>query len=101
FWNVATRPADKNGLSLSPDAAHRVAGRIEESFHMLTETIDVYREWRKLVVLHSVSGLKVYDTRLVAVAIVNGLKTLLTFNVADFRRYTGIETLHPGELVKG
>jgi len=78
-----------------------VAGRIEESFHMLTEPIDVYREWRKLVVLHSVSGLKVYDARLVAVSIVHGLKTLVTFNVADFRRYAGIEILHPRELVKG
>ncbi len=66
---------------------------------MVPETIDVYREWRKLVVLHSVSGLKVYDARLVAIAIVHGLKTLLTFNVGDFRRYAGIEILHPRELV--
>ncbi len=55
----------------------------------------------ELVVLHSVSGLKVYDARLVAVSIVHGLKTLVTFNVADFRRYAGIEILHPRELVKG
>src|SRR6266702_800904 len=101
FWNVATRPADRNGLSLTPEVADRVAGRIEESSHMLTETIDVCREWRKLVVLHSVSGLKVYDARLVAVSIVHGLRTLLTFNVADFRRYAGMEILHPRELVNG
>jgi predicted nucleic acid-binding protein len=78
-----------------------VAGRIEESFHMLHETMDVYREWRKLVVFRAVSGLKVYDARLVATSIVHGLKTLLTFNVADFRRYSDIEILHPRDLVKG
>ena len=36
FWNVATRPADRNGLSLTPEVANRVAGRIEESFHILS-----------------------------------------------------------------
>ena len=43
---------------------------------------------------------KVYDARLVAVSM-HGLKTHVTFNVAAFRRYAGIEILHPRELVKG
>jgi hypothetical protein len=30
--------------------------------------------------------------------VVHGVKHILTFNVADFARYTGIERLHPGKL---
>ena len=33
FWNVATRPANKNGLALTPSHADRIVRRFEESFH--------------------------------------------------------------------
>jgi predicted nucleic acid-binding protein len=55
FWNVATRPADKNGLALTPSHADRITRRFEESFRLLPDTVDIYGEWRKLVVNHSVS----------------------------------------------
>ena len=99
FWNVATRPANKNGLGLTPPVAGRVVARIEESFHLLTETTDVYHEWRRLVVFFSVSGVKVYDTRLAALSIVLRVGAILTFNVTDFRRFSGFQLLHPNDLL--
>ena len=47
---------------------------------------------------HEVSGKKAHDTRLVASMIVHGLDTVLTFNVADFKRYTMIAALHPAAI---
>jgi len=76
-WNVATRPQDRNGLGLLPAHFERIAARIESNFHLLPET-----------------GLKVYDTRLVASAIVHGIQELVTLNGDDFRRYPGIKILH-------
>ena len=76
----------------------RISARIEETFHLLPESADVYSEWKRLVALHEVSGLKVYDARLVASAFVNGIETLLTFNSDDFRRYPGIKLLHPRDI---
>jgi predicted nucleic acid-binding protein len=35
FWSVATRPANKNGLALTPSHADRIVRRFEESFHLL------------------------------------------------------------------
>ena len=93
------RPTSGSSPSTLDSSIARIALRIEESFHLLPETHDVYREWRKLVVLHSVSGLKVYDARLVAISIVHQVKAILTFNVDDFRRYPGIESLHPRQVV--
>src|ERR1019366_1386153 len=79
-WSVATRPLDRNGLGLLPSHVERIVARIEGAFHMLPERTEVYSEWKKLVALHSVSGLKVYDARLVASAFVHGVDVLLTFN---------------------
>jgi predicted nucleic acid-binding protein len=97
-WNVATRPLDRNGLGLLPSHVERILARIEDAFHMLPERAEVYSEWKKLVALHAVSGLKVYDTRLVASAFVYGIAALLTYNGDDFRRYPGIKLLHPRDL---
>lgn len=87
LWNVATRPADKNGLGLSPDDAEKEVTRLKEFFVLLPDTERVYPEWEKLVSTYKVKGAKVHDTRLVAFMVVNGLSHILTFNVKDFRRF--------------
>jgi predicted nucleic acid-binding protein len=98
FWSVCTRPLQRNGLGLSPAIADRIATRIEAIFDLLPETPDAYAVWRALVKLHGVSGLKVYDARLVASTKVYGIGTILTFNDADFRRFSEIEAVHPSNL---
>ena len=60
----------------------------------------MFLEWKKLVAAHSVSGLRVYDTRLVASAVVHSIQQLLTFNGDDFRRYQGIQIVHPRDVQK-
>jgi len=99
-WNVATRPIDRNGLGLLPSHMERISARVEDAFHMLPERPEVFFEWKRLVGLYSVSGLKVYDARLVASAFVYGIEVLLTFNGNDFRRYPGIKVLHPRDLIQ-
>lgn len=42
FWNVATRPADKNGLGLSVRHADRVLQRIEARLALLPDVPAVY-----------------------------------------------------------
>jgi len=101
FWSVCTRPVERNGFGLDPTIADRMTARIESGFHMLPETQEVYSVWRNLVVRHSVLGLRAYDARLVAAAIVHKVGAILTFNDADFRRFTEIKVLHPSRLVSG
>jgi predicted nucleic acid-binding protein len=95
FWNVVTRPIDKNGLGLSHQAAHAEVVKLEEFCAILAESIDVYTEWKRLVRVHSVSGVQVHDARLVAAMTVHGVDRLLTFNTSDFARYPEIQTLTP------
>ncbi len=95
FWNACTRPADRNGYGLSAQEADRRARIFEAKLRFLPDTLAVHQEWRKLLVTHSVSGVQVYDARLVAAMQVHGVKRILTFNHKDFARYTSIEAVHP------
>ncbi|WP_339381365.1 PIN domain-containing protein [Brasilonema sp. UFV-L1] len=97
FWNVATRPAAKNGLGLTPTYANRLLQLIERLFPLLPDTSTIYPEWRRLVVTYSVSGVQVHDARLVASMKTNGVTHILTFNTTDFTRYAveGIVAVDP------
>lgn len=96
FWNVATRPVANNGLGLSADEALVEIGRLEGFLSLLDESVDVYAEWKRLVVVHGVKGVQAHDARIVAAMNVYGVGRLLTFNGQDFKRYPGITVLTPG-----
>jgi len=98
FWNVCTRPADRNGLGLSLAEVDREVSRLEGILVLLPDVPAIYGEWRRLVVSHSISGAQVYDARLVAAMNVYGVSRILTFNVQDFARYPGIAAVHPGDV---
>jgi predicted nucleic acid-binding protein len=98
FWNVCTRPASSNGLGLSVTATDRYASRLEQMFLVLPDSMETFREWRRLVVEHKVIGAKVHDARLVAIMKVHGLSQLLTFNGQDFSRYEEITAVHPEKV---
>ncbi len=66
---------------------------------LLPEGPEVYPEWKRLIRDYKVRGLKVFDARLVAVANVYGVSSILTFNVADFTRYANIKVIHPASLL--
>lgn len=95
FWNSCTRPAERNGYGLSIFEVDRRARLIEDRFTFLEDGRAVHREWRNLLVAHSVSGVQVHDARLVAAMHVHQITRLLTFNTRDFVRYAGITPVHP------
>jgi predicted nucleic acid-binding protein len=98
FWNVCTRPAAQNGYGLSIAETDRRAELIEKSFTLLPDTEQAHAEWRRLVVVHSVVGVKVHDARLVAAMHVHGVSHILTLDEQDFKRYPGITVVHPRQL---
>lgn len=95
FWNVCTRPKDKNGLGFSIAQTETELSKIEQIFDILPDTIDVYKNWRDLVVKHSVTGIQVHDAKIAAAMKANNIKNLLTFNAKDFKRYADIKAIEP------
>jgi predicted nucleic acid-binding protein len=99
FWNVLTRPLDRNGFGLTPAEADRRARIIEDQIPMLPDDPAVHLVWRKLLVAHAISGVQVHDARIAAAMHVHGVKRILTFNTKDFARYDEIEAVHPLQMV--
>ena len=97
FWNVATRPLERNGFGLVPAKADQRLRLVERLFPLLPDSPAVYPEWRQLVVSFGVSGIQVHDARIVAAMNVHGVTHILTFNTKDFVRYRtrGIVAVDP------
>lgn len=97
FWNVATRPIERNGFGLAPATADRLLHLVERLFPLLPDSPAVYAEWRRLVVSFGVSGIQVHDAHIAAAMIVHGVTHILTFNTTDFARYgtRGIVAVNP------
>ena len=98
FWSVCTRPVSRNGLGLSTSEAEKELSRLENLLLFLPEVPAIFPEWRRIVTAHAVSGFDVFDARLVAVMHIYGIQDLLTFNVVDFTRYTGINVIDPSTV---
>jgi predicted nucleic acid-binding protein len=63
YWFVATCPKENNGLGMQASGT-----------------------WETLVSKHQILGKQAHDANLVAVMLVYGVRELLTFNGADFKR---------------
>jgi predicted nucleic acid-binding protein len=60
FWNVATRPVDRNGLGFSTATVLGEVEKIESLLTILPDTPAVYAEWKRLVVELGVSRVTVH-----------------------------------------
>jgi predicted nucleic acid-binding protein len=101
LWVVATRPADQNGLGMTPAGAAAELTRLKSIFLLLPETPAIYPVWENLVAQHQVSGKTAHDARLVAAMKVHGLTGILTFDRSGFSRFPGIEVVNPADVAAG
>jgi len=99
FWNVCTRPANRNGFGFSVAETDERATLIEAKFSFAAESEATHQEWRRIVVAAKVSGIQVHDARLVAAMHVHGIGDLLTLNGKDFHRFSGITAHSPEEVL--
>ena len=98
FWNVCTRPSERNGYGLSTAETNRRVEFVERTMTFLPDNDRVYSARRTLVTLHNVRGVQVHDARLAAIALVYGVTRILTLNPADFVRYPHLQAIHPSEV---
>jgi predicted nucleic acid-binding protein len=98
FWNVCTRPADKNGLGLTPEQTKQRMNELDGILTILHDTPAVYGKWRKLIFQHHVKGVQAHDARIAAAMQVHGVTRILTYNPRDFMRFESITPIQPGSL---
>ncbi len=98
LWNAMTRPLVRNGFGLTIVEAEHEVRAIEAGMSLLPDSEAVYREWRRIVVQHSVLGVQVHDACLAAAMYVHDVRHILTLNVSDFSRFSGLTTVHPDSV---
>lgn len=101
FWVVVTRPSSaRGGFGWTPAQAASEMQRLEQTYTILSESLDIYREWRRLVSTYQTSGVAAHDARLVAAMKSHNIEEILTFNSKDFTRYTpeNIRVLDPSQV---
>jgi predicted nucleic acid-binding protein len=98
FWAVATRRVEDNGLGLSVAEAKAELETIKNAFVLFLDSPLLLDEWEKLVIAYECKGKAAHDARIVAAMNIHGTKQLLTFNVRDFVRYTGVTVLDAASL---
>jgi predicted nucleic acid-binding protein len=98
FWAVARRPVGNNGLGLTVQECHAEIMRLKSLFTLLPDDPAMVGEWEALVLAHDCKGKVSHDARLVAAMQTHGLTELLTFNTADFARFSGIAAIDPANV---
>jgi hypothetical protein len=83
---------------MTPEQADADVHQMEQFFALAPDDARIYAEWRRLVVLHGVSGAQVHEARLVAVMLVHGLTHVLTFNPSDFTRFSEVTVVRPQDV---
>ncbi len=101
FWVVATRPLEGNGLGLDPGKAEDAIQEWMSFFRLRLDERGVFRRWIDLVSMNQVRGKTAHDARLVAAMERHGLTNLLTFNPADFARFSLIHVYTPSDILAG
>ncbi len=99
FWVVATRPESVNGLGKTAAEALLDLTNLKSLFLWLDDSPLVYGVWEGLVTGTPILGKNAHDARFVASMTVHGLTHLLTFNIQDFRQYSGITVVSPANVL--
>ena len=72
------------------------ARRFAALFNVAEERPAILERLLHLLIVHRGAGKQVHDTNLVATMLDHGIQRLLTFNAADFRRFSAVIAWEPG-----
>jgi predicted nucleic acid-binding protein len=101
YWAVATRRVEHNGLGRDIATVTADIADYTELFRLLRDERGIFEKWRELVTTYAVHGKPTHDARLVAAMQRHGISNLLTFNTADFQRFTGLRAFSPADILGG
>lgn len=99
FWVVATRPKHNNGFGMTIQQTMVELANLHSRLTFHDDLPHLYNTWIQLVTTHGVLGKTAHDARIVAAMMNHGITHLLTFNVNDFQRYSGIIVISPADVL--
>lgn len=94
YLAVVTRP-QATAPALPMASAIADVRRFRTVFPIAEERPNVLDRLLDLLAVHNGSGRQIYDANIVATMLEHGIRRLLTFNAADFRRFARIIDIEP------
>jgi predicted nucleic acid-binding protein len=89
YLAVVTRPQGATPPLRAAEALRDISG-FQERFEIAPETPAVFARLLTLLAAFPIGGRQVHDANLVASMLENGIYRLLTFNIRDFQRFSGM-----------
>jgi predicted nucleic acid-binding protein len=93
YLAVVTRPQPDGPPPLTMSAAVDQVRLMLQRFQVVEDGPDTRAQLLTLLTAYPVAGRQVHDANIVATMLANGITRLLTFNVADFRRFAALITV--------
>lgn len=98
YMVAATRPVENNGLGMHLSDVLENVRRFTEVTQMALETQDAVSLFRDWVAKYKIKGTRLHDLQLLATAKKADADTLVTSNVKDFPKDTGVRIITPEKL---
>jgi predicted nucleic acid-binding protein len=93
YLAVVTRPQPGGPPPLTMPAAVDQVRLMLQRFQVVGDGPDTRAQLLTLLTAYPVAGRQVHDANIVATMLANGITRLLTFNIADFRRFAALITV--------
>lgn len=97
YLAVLSRPQSYTA-PLAPDVLSEDVQRFQQRFHVADEDVRVTQQLTLLLQQIPSGGRQVHDANIVATMLVYGIRSLVTHNVDDFTRFTGLITVAPLQM---
>jgi hypothetical protein len=99
-WHVSTRTVESNGLGLSLDATEKITDRLRSMCTLLLESEASFTEWRRIVVADGGRGAATHDANQMAIAAVEEVDYVLTYDLKHFRNFesAGVPAIGPTDV---
>lgn len=94
YVSVTTKPSPR-GLGSNIGRALQDVEEFEAFYLVLPEPDGAWSSWKQLLREHGVTGLRIHDAYIVAVMMVYGISSILTFNIEVFADFPAIKPVTP------
>ncbi len=99
LWNAMTRPLVAQWSRFDRGRGRTRSARNRSRHESLYQIVKPFIEsGGRIVVQQAVMGVQVHDARLAAAMYVHSVSHILTLNVPDFSRFSGLSAVHPSAL---
>lgn len=98
-WATLTRPTTANGFGKTIPDAQLLVNALLQCVEILSVGTQSCHYWYDFVSKHQAKGRQTYDTAIAAVVAEYHLDHLITYNIKDFQRFSGITAITPEDYL--